>query len=109
MAKTYKIRRFQNGKNKAGDPFLNYSLTIPSHIAEALPDEMQFACELTEDGIVFRPATPEDAQVQLPSWAQANGNGEQPAAEAPTPAKKPSGSRKRPSRAKAESAEPATA
>lgn len=97
--KTYKIRKFQNGRNKNGDPFLNFSLTIPSAIAESLPSDMQFACELTEDGILFRPATPEAEAVELPTWAQrqaeaANGNGSH--GEAETEAK-PKRQRRRPS------------
>lgn len=99
MSKTYKIRRFQNGKNKAGKPFVNYSLTIPSHIADALPEDVQFTCELTEDGIVFRPATAERETVALPSWAkgatqESNGSSEAK----PAAAKR---SRKRPAKATA--------
>lgn len=82
--KTYKIRKFQNGKNKAGDPFINYSLTIPSAVAEALPEDMQFACELTDEGILFKPAQSEAETVQLPAWAKReNGNGAQASAQEP--------------------------
>jgi hypothetical protein len=106
--RTYKIRSFSNGKNRKGDPFVNYSLTIPSHIAEKLPREMQFYCELTEDGLLFKPVPPDQEQVVLPPWAVSENGSE---AEKPkrTPRKRPtttkadkvaSTPRKRPSRAK---------
>ena len=69
MSRTYKIRSFQNGTNKKGEPFLNHSLTIPSQIARALSVELEFTCELTEDGVLYRPVT-KPATEQLPSWAQ---------------------------------------
>lgn len=84
--KTYKIRRFQNGKSKAGNAFFNYSLTIPTEIAEKLPKDMRFSCELTDVGILFRPATEVEEPVQLPTWAKDdNGNGESPAKKASRP------------------------
>lgn len=82
QAKTYKIRRFINGKNSKGEPFVNYSLTIPSPIALRLPRSMQFACELTDEGILFRPMSPEEEALALPEWATGeadpDGNGEVP-------------------------------
>lgn len=89
--KTYKIRQFANGKNKAGQPFINYSLTIPSHVAEALPDDMTYACELTDEGILFKPAQSEAEQVVLPDWAkrQKAGNGNGSGAAKPRPRRKP--------------------
>ena len=76
--RTYKIRSFSNGKNRKGDPFVNYSLTIPSHIAEKLPREMQFYCELTPDGLLFRPVPPDQEQVVLPPWAVTENGAEKP-------------------------------
>jgi hypothetical protein len=68
--KTYKIRKFQNGKRKNGDPFLNYSLTIPTMIARELPDDMKFYCQLTDEGILFRPVDAGSGDsVDLPAWA----------------------------------------
>lgn len=68
--KTYKVRTFKNGQRKSGEPFLNYSLTIPTNIARELPDDMKFYCELTEDGILFRPVDEEsDSSKNLPAWA----------------------------------------
>lgn len=73
--KTYKIRKFVNGRRKTGEPFTNYSLTIPVQIAEKLPDGIRFTCELTDEGILFRPAVRvEDDAISLPSWAKQNGN-----------------------------------
>jgi hypothetical protein len=68
--RTYKIRKFSNGNKKQ---FTNYSLTIPSAIAKELPKDMTFVCELTEEGILFRPSLPEEEAVTLPSWADNNG------------------------------------
>jgi len=86
--RTYKIRSFSNGKNRQGEPFVNYSLTIPSHIAEKLPREMQFYCELTEDGLLFRPVPPDQEAVVLPPWAITE-NGTEPEKPKRTPRKKP--------------------
>jgi hypothetical protein len=98
--KTYKIRKFQNGKNKKGDPFINYSLTIPSNVAESLPEDITFSCELTEDGILFRPASPESESVNLPSWAEKNGNGNGASVAASSGKPKAKATRARPAAAK---------
>ena len=67
---TYKIRTFKNGKRKSGEPFLNYSLTIPTSIAKELPSDMKFYCDLTGDGILFRPVpAEEEGTSSLPDWA----------------------------------------
>ena len=44
-------------------------LTIPAHIARQIGDQEGrfFVCELTNEGILFRPA--EDAKVTKPKWA----------------------------------------
>lgn len=74
-SKTYKIRKFVNGHRKDETPFTNYSLTIPVQIAQKLPDTIRFTCELTDEGILFRPvAKAEDDAISLPSWAKQNGN-----------------------------------
>lgn len=72
--KTYKIRRFKNGRSKDGQTFTNYSITIPVEIASQLPDDIRFVCELTDSGILFRPAEKEETGIELPSWAK-NTNG----------------------------------
>jgi hypothetical protein len=101
--KSYKIRKFQNGRNRQGDPFINFSLTIPSEIAESLPAGMKFSCELVDEGILFRPVESQVDSVELPDWATKNGNGA-PAQTAPRPARKTaakkSGARARPAAAK---------
>lgn len=74
MSTSYKIRKFTNGKNSKGDPFTNYSLTVPAHVAKELPEDVTFSCELSEDGILFRPVAPQEAETTLPSWAKANGS-----------------------------------
>lgn len=88
MSKAYKIRRFQNGKNGQGEPFYNHSLTIPSEIAESLPEDMRFQIEVLEDlplpdsssipeeyrgrvlrGLLFVPVLPHK-EPQVPKWAK---------------------------------------
>jgi hypothetical protein len=69
--KTYKIRTFRNGKRKSGEPFLNYSLTIPTNIARELPEDMRFYCDLTDEGILFRPVAEDEIDgANLPAWAK---------------------------------------
>ena len=66
MAKTYKIRKFKSGERKDGSAFWNFALTVPTDIAEKLSDNMKFTCELTDDGLLFKPANNEE--VELPDW-----------------------------------------
>lgn len=61
--KLYKIRRSQSGPSKR----TVYRLTVPPDIARDLDPEMQFAVELTEDGLLYRPVT---ERPQRPSWAK---------------------------------------
>jgi len=68
--RTYKIRRFENGQNKNGEPFKNYSITIPGAIAERLPEDMLFTVEVTDDGILLKPYTGEEEAVEMPAWAK---------------------------------------
>lgn len=86
--RTYKIRSFSNGKNRQGEPFVNYSLTIPSQIAEKLPKEMQFYCELVPDGLLFRPVPPEQEQIVLPPWAVTENGSEAESTKPKRPARK---------------------
>jgi hypothetical protein len=107
MPRTYKIRRFQNGRSAKGDPFYNYSLTVPSPLAEQLPNDIHYGCELlpevtlpddesipadlrgrTIKGILFEPEDFRPNAVELPEWARKSENGETPP--------KPQRSRRRP-------------
>lgn len=67
MAKSYKMRKFENGRNKQNKPFINYSLTLPTPLAEKLieqmGDDIEFEIDLTEDGILYKPR---EAQEDLP-------------------------------------------
>jgi len=72
MGTTVKLRTQVSGSaNADGKGYSNSSLTVPREIARALETAgvTTFECELTEDGILFRPAreklVPEAA---LPSW-----------------------------------------
>lgn len=95
--RVYKIRQFINGRNRDGEPFLNYSLTVPASIVDQVPDGMQFSVSMTEDGILYRPEEVEAEPQEVPSWAK-NGAKAEPKSDAPNG--KSGGKRKRPSRAK---------
>lgn len=69
MSKRYKIRSFQNGANKKGQPFVNYSLTLPREIAERVPADVAFTCEFTEEGVLYR-YVGESAPSPVPAWAR---------------------------------------
>ncbi len=62
MARTYKLRQFRNGQNKDGTAFVNYSITLPTPVAEKLieefPDGFEFEIELTAKGILYKPVEP---------------------------------------------------
>lgn len=92
--RTYKIRKFTNSRSKSGEAYINYSLTIPSAIAEKLPENIQFSCELTNEGILFKPAQPESEQVVLPDWAATKNGGGKPSSAKPKPRKRPTGRKK---------------
>ena len=93
--KSYKIRRFANGKNAQGDTLYNHSITLPPGLVHQLPEDMRYEIELLEDiplpndpsipeqyrgrtirGILLSPALP-DPRPKLPEWAQTekDGNG----------------------------------
>lgn len=96
MGKNYKIRRYENGAaKKTGKSFVNFSLTVPNHIAEAVPEGVVFEPEMTEDGILYRPVVAETVE-KVPAWAQpaAAANGKT--------ARKRSAPRKRPGQKPAE-------
>lgn len=88
MAKQYKIRSFRNGKNKAGDAFVNYSLTLPTPLAEKLHDDfgtaIAFEIELTEEGILYRPVEAEDL---IPASLPFKAGKSTPTADKPKPPK----------------------
>jgi hypothetical protein len=69
----YKIRTFTNGANRKGEPFRNHSLTVPSHLARLLPKGLEFHCQLTDDGILYRPVKPQRRHDDdaLPAWVDA--------------------------------------
>jgi hypothetical protein len=46
-----------------------YRLTVPPDIATVIPDNTEFAVELTEDGLLYRPVEG-DPERELPSWAK---------------------------------------
>lgn len=96
--RTYKVRKFVNGRNSRGEPFMNYSLTVPTDTANQLPDDLQFVCELLPEiklpddesvpeayrgrviqGILFEPQAGRNAPPELPKWAkQENGKPKRP-------------------------------
>ena len=64
--RTYKVRG--GGVNKAGRPRA-YRLTVPPDVADAIPEGTEFTVEMTEDGLLYRPAERQPER-QLPSWAR---------------------------------------
>ena len=75
MARVYKIRKFNNGKNKAGEFFVNYSLTLPTPLAEKLEADfgadLAFEIKLTKEGILYIPTQVEETVPEkLPFKAQ---------------------------------------
>jgi len=65
---TYKIRSTDDRRDGSGKPYTSYSLTVPGDIASVVSDSVRFTCEVSESGILFRPAerAPRSA---LPDWA----------------------------------------
>jgi hypothetical protein len=69
----YKIRHYVNGSTKAGKEYKNYSLTVPNHIAEALPNNLTFEAVMTDEGLLYKPTTNvQNTAIELPSWAQSD-------------------------------------
>lgn len=68
----YKIRSYSNGQSKkTGTQYTNYSITVPSPIAEALPDGITFGVTMTKEGLLYKPVKESDPpQVELPDWAK---------------------------------------
>lgn len=64
----YRIRRVANGKRRDGTPYVAYTLTVPPDIARRLAAELEFRCELTDEGILYRPVDRPQAS-PLPAWA----------------------------------------
>lgn len=63
--RTYKIRKSVSGPSRR----TVYRLTVPPDVAKAIPEDAEFVVELTEEGLLYRPA--EDApEPELPSWAK---------------------------------------
>lgn len=71
----YKIRYYVSGKGKGGVEYKNYSLTVPSEIAENIPKDKQFIPRMTKEGLLFEPV--DERTVELPDWAtgEQNSNG----------------------------------
>lgn len=46
----------------------NYKIAVPRAMAEAMPEGIHFAPELTEEGILYRPVRPSAEPITLPSW-----------------------------------------
>lgn len=60
-----KLREFPNGEKDT-----RLALTVPQDLARLLHDQVgkKFTCELTEDGILFRPAKEES--IARPAWVE---------------------------------------
>jgi hypothetical protein len=62
----YRVRHYKQG------PGGNYSLTVPGEIASALPPSIRFTCEMTEEGILYKPVRVSwaEATEAMPEWAR---------------------------------------
>lgn len=66
---SYKIRLGANGPSrKAKTNSLHYIITVPSNIAELVKDR-RFSCELTDEGILFRPIE-KTKPISVPDWVE---------------------------------------
>lgn len=71
----YKIRTYVNGKAKdSGNEWKNYSITVPSEIAEQIPDDLKFVprmCSKKEDGVdglLYEPFSEVQERPKKPDW-----------------------------------------
>ena len=63
----YKIRLGAEGPSRrAKTKSLHYEITVPSNVAELVKDQL-FSCELTEEGILFRPVG-KVTTMRVPKW-----------------------------------------
>ncbi len=106
--RTYKIRKVSNGYGPggkdSGKKIINRYFTVPKEIADLTPEDDEFVCEMTEEGILYRRVDVDALKPKLPSWAvsgEANGKGAKPKSARPRPSRAAGGAkRKRPSRTK---------
>jgi hypothetical protein len=74
MSHGYKIRSFTTGKSKGGSEYKAFSLTVPSDIATALPENMTFIPRMTDEGLLYVPSTKPEGALELPEWAKTESN-----------------------------------
>lgn len=61
---TFKIRRFSTGRSEV------HRIAVPAEIARALDPDIEYVCELTEQGLLYRPADlVAEPELELPTWA----------------------------------------
>lgn len=68
MKRTYRIRRQAIKASENMGAHDVFALGLPTSIGNLLPADIEYACELTEDGILYRPVSL--TAVPVPSWAQ---------------------------------------
>lgn len=61
--RTYRIRTSTSGPTRR----TVYRLTVPPAIAKQIPEETEFTVELTEDGLLYRPAE-KPPEPKPPGW-----------------------------------------
>ena len=64
--RSYRIAAHAQPKDKGREGAQSFTLTVPPKIARLIPAEQEFAPELTEDGILYRPV--ENTVKEVPSW-----------------------------------------
>lgn len=65
--RSYRIRASQAGANGTQTV---YRLTVPPDIARQLDPTLEFTVELTDEGLLYRPADATAKEPELPSWAK---------------------------------------
>jgi hypothetical protein len=68
----YKVRSYVNGSTKKGKEYRNYMITVPTDIAEALPDNLTFIPKMTDEGLLYAPVTQSNSAIELPAWARSD-------------------------------------
>jgi hypothetical protein len=61
---------FRISRNGSNQNYRYFKISVPREIAEALPEDLVYSCELTDDGILYRPVTQAIAITDLPEWAK---------------------------------------
>lgn len=65
--KTFRLRI---ARRPGTDRISSVTLAVPLHLAELIPQDQEFVPELTDDGLLYRPAESPKIQEIAPTWAR---------------------------------------